>query len=643
MTDDWVAANQRRLAAEICAMEARLRRHAGLLTEDDPEFRAARQESEQAAAALGGPSALDAVARCFQLGPFERDVLLLTAADELDARIGALCSLATGGAHDRPTFALALAALDGAHWSALTPDAPLRAGPLVEVGEGRLTEAPLQIEERVLHHLLGVSAPDRRLRSYLRPVPAPTVPLPESLATVGRQLREIWRAQRSGPVPTVVLYGPEPRDIALVVVAAADGLPVYTLDAVDLPAHTADRDTFARLWKREALLDGALLVVDCHEGGVPERRAAAALTARLDVPVVIAAPDPLPLGRAGVALPVPRPPRAEQRALWRTVLQGSGTVDERLRRRVDEATAQFDLGHADITDAAGDGTTPSPETLWSICRTRARCRLGELAQHIEPRARWSQLRLPAAQSTLLRDIAAQVRGRAKVHHEWGFARESQRGLGVSAMFAGPSGTGKTLAAEVIAAELGLDLYRIDLSSVVSKYIGETEKNLRAVFDAADKGGAVLLFDEADALFGKRTEVRDSHDRYANVEISYLLQRMECYRGLAVLTTNMRSAVDQAFLRRLSFVVNFPFPDAVQRADIWRGVFPPEVPTNGLDPHTLARLSVTGGSIRNIALQAAFLAADTGEPVTMRHVLHAARSEYAKLDRPLTEVEAGGWA
>jgi SpoVK/Ycf46/Vps4 family AAA+-type ATPase len=195
---------------------------------------------------------------------------------------------------------------------------------------------------------------------------------------------------------------------------------------------------------------------------------------------------------------------------------------------------------------------------------------------------------------------------------------------------------------VLANELSLDLYRIDLSQVVSKYIGETEKNLRRVFDAAEEGGAILLFDEADALFGKRSEVKDSHDRYANIEVSYLLQRMEDYRGLAILTTNMKSALDTAFLRRIRFIVQFPFPDAAQRAEIWRRIFPRETPTEGLDMNRLARLNVTGGNIRNIALNAAFLAADAGEPVRMCHLLRAARSEYAKLEKPLTESEIGGW-
>jgi SpoVK/Ycf46/Vps4 family AAA+-type ATPase len=199
-----------------------------------------------------------------------------------------------------------------------------------------------------------------------------------------------------------------------------------------------------------------------------------------------------------------------------------------------------------------------------------------------------------------------------------------------------------MAAEVLARVLRLDLYRIDLSTVVSKYIGETEKNLRRVFDAADEGGAILLFDEADALFGKRSEVKDSHDRYANIEVSYLLQRMEAYRGLAILTTNLKDSLDTAFLRRLRFVVQFPAPDAEQRAEIWRRIFPERTPTEALDVEKLARLGVAGGTIRNIALSAAFLAADEGAPVRMAHVLRAARGEYVKLERSLSDAETRDW-
>jgi SpoVK/Ycf46/Vps4 family AAA+-type ATPase len=235
-----------------------------------------------------------------------------------------------------------------------------------------------------------------------------------------------------------------------------------------------------------------------------------------------------------------------------------------------------------------------------------------------------------------------VAHRTTVYDSWGFGAISARGLGISALFAGSSGTGKTLAAEVLANALALDLYRIDLSSVVSKYIGETEKNLRRVFDAAEDGGAILFFDEADALFGKRSEVKDSHDRYANIEINYLLQRMESYRGLAVLATNRKGDLDPAFMRRVRFVVNFPFPDTSLRAEIWRRIFPTGTPTDDLDVAKLSRLKVAGGNIRNIALNAAFLAAAEGSSVGMFHLQRAAKAECAKIEKPLTEAEIGGW-
>ena len=286
--------------------------------------------------------------------------------------------------------------------------------------------------------------------------------------------------------------------------------------------------------------------------------------------------------------------------------------------------------------------TPQPDDLWNACRSQARPRLDNLAQRIVPAATWDDLVLPELQKTMLRQLAAQVRHRMTVYERWGFAQKGRRGLGVSALFTGTSGTGKTMAAEVLAAELRLDLYRVDLSAVISKYIGETEKNLKQVFDAAEEGGVLLLFDEADALFGKRSEVRDSHDRYANIEVGYLLQRIEAYQGLAILTTNLKSALDTAFQRRLRFTVAFPFPDAALREAIWRRVFPEATPQDNLDHKKLARLNVTGGNIRNVALNAAFLAAEAGTPVQMGHLVEAARLEVVKIERPLSDAEIRGW-
>jgi SpoVK/Ycf46/Vps4 family AAA+-type ATPase len=272
-------------------------------------------------------------------------------------------------------------------------------------------------------------------------------------------------------------------------------------------------------------------------------------------------------------------------------------------------------------------------------REASRGGLDQLAQRIDaPHTRLDDIVLPPAQRSQLIEIASQLRHRRTVYHEWGFAECGSRGLGIAALFCGESGTGKTVAAEAIANEAGLDLYRIDLAHTVSKYIGETEKNLARIFDGAESSGAVLLFDEADALFGKRSEVKDSHDRYANIEVNYLLQRMETFQGLAVLATNRKSALDTAFLRRLRFVVNFPFPGVAERAAIWAGAFPADTPVGALDHYRLARLHLTGGSIQNIALNAAFTAASADAGVTMPMVLEAARTEFRKLDKPINEAD-----
>jgi len=412
--------------------------------------------------------------------------------------------------------------------------------------------------------------------------------------------------------------------------------------APDVPVAPAEREAVARLLTREALLRRSAVVIDAATG------AAADLDGFVDgveCPLVVVGDVAFGTARPRAVLEVFRPEPEEQRAIWRAELgDGAGLADAELER----VTGHFHLTAGEIADAAGEareavrtGSTPAT-AVWRACRLRARGGLDQLAQRIWSEARWEDLVLPPAQTQLLREIAEQVRHRSTVHERWGFTSGGVRGLGVSALFAGESGTGKTLAAEVLANDLDLDLYRIDLSAVVSKYIGETEKNLRAVFDAAQSSGAILLFDEADALFGKRSEVKDSHDRYANIEVGYLLQRIESYRGLAILTTNMKALLDNAFLRRIRFVVQFPFPDVESRSAIWRRVFPSAMPIDGVRFEQLARLNVAGGNIKNIALNAAFLAAADGKPLAMSHLLHATQVECAKLEKPLTEAEIGGW-
>jgi hypothetical protein len=553
-----------------------------------------------------------------------------------------------------PTFGLALAALAGPHWSALQPHAPLRAWRLLEVAAGTALNAPLatrplRIDERVLHALAGLGGLDERLSRLTTPVsPAPHL-VPSHAAIVERIVTSWRRSARARAVPVIVLHGPDTASARAIAVEAgrACGCGVLALGEQAIPANADDQAALARAWDREIRLQPLVLMLEADGApGEPQRaNLVRDFVDRLTAPVVVVARERLQLGqRHSLGLEVGRPATDEQRDLWSAALAGAG-LDAGLD--VGGLTAQFSLNATEVRAAIDEVRLAGAEAvtaaaLWDACRHQARGRLDDLAQRIESRAGFDDLVLPEAQKETLADVVTQVRHRALVYDSWGFGRRGARGLGITTLFAGSSGTGKTMAAEVLANALSLDLYRVDLSSVVSKYIGETEKNLRRIFDAAEAGGAVLLFDEADALFGKRSEVKDSHDRYANVEVSYLLQRMESYRGLAILTTNLKSALDTAFLRRIRFIVEFPFPDEVDRARIWERAFPAATPTHGLDVARLAQLSVAGGGIKNVALGAAFLAADSNEPVGMAHVLRAARAEYAKLARPLTDAEVAGW-
>jgi len=294
------------------------------------------------------------------------------------------------------------------------------------------------------------------------------------------------------------------------------------------------------------------------------------------------------------------------------------------------------------TAPVNGAATPEPtfSDFCSAARAQSEHQLGALARKIEPVYTWNDIVVPQDVNEQLRELCSRVVGRHRVLNDWGFGRKLSLGKGVSALFAGPSGTGKTMAAEIVANELALDLYKIDLSGIVSKYIGETEKNLERVFGAAEDSNAILFFDEADALFGKRSEVRDSHDRYANVEISYLLQRMEQYEGVSILATNRRGNLDEAFTRRLAFTVHFPFPDEVHRQRIWEQIWPPEaLVDSSVDLEFLARrFKLSGGNIKNVALASAFLAAEENSPITMEHLIHAVGREYQKMGKPLTPNE-----
>jgi hypothetical protein len=631
MAEDWAQANQHNLMEELARLGRLLRR-----------------EPDEETSATDSSSALDALSTLFGLTSFERRIVLLCAGMELDGDFANSCAAAPGsGGNPWPSFGLALAAFPDAHWDALANNAPLRRWRIIEIcGDGPLAHSRLRVDERILFFLTGVWQLDARLVSLVEPLRE--IPeIADSQRAVLDRLESAWKSafDTGPPLPALQLCGPDAgakRSLANAL-AARLSIDIFRLPAALLPLNLSELENLHRIWEREAILRNAALLLDCDRFETSDTSHAMAIDRWIEMtrtPLLISTRDSRPaIERPLLSVEVRRPTSSEQRAAWQRVLgKRGGSFNGQLERLV----SQFDFSAAAISSTAQSLGETTASKLWDACRLRARPRLQDLAQHIVSRATWTDIVLPAAQIQTLQTVALQVRYRARVCDEWGFAEKSNRGLGLSGLFAGPSGTGKTLAAEVLANELELDLFRIDLSTVVSKYIGETEKNLRRVFDAAEEGGAILLFDEADALFGKRSEVKDSHDRYANVEISYLLQRMEAYRGLAILATNMKEALDPAFLRRLRFVVLFPFPDQAQRAEIWRRIFPAKTPTDSLDIDGLARLSISGGNIRNIALNAAFAAAGSEEPVRMPHLLGAVRLEYEKLEKPLTHTELGNW-
>ncbi|HEX2746100.1 MAG TPA: ATP-binding protein [Streptosporangiaceae bacterium] len=596
--------------------------------------------------------ALERLEALFGLSSFERDLLVLCAGPSLESRFISGCAAALND--DRvtwPTFGLALTVLDDPHWSALSPARPLRYWQLVEIGRGNLLHAPLRIDERILLFLIGVPAIDERLQALARPIAAG--PGPASAGGFG-QLQAVsagarhWERDPGGREPLLLIgRHRSARQGAFVGICQHSGLRPYCLDASDIPAAAFEREQFARLWTREAALTGAALYLrteDCDS--VLNISAWLELTG---APVAIEVQPGTPAEQLdGLRLHLADLSARDRKEIWTHDL---GALAQQMDGYLDRIAEYFGFDEAAIhlcaaavrdTAAASEGIDAG-ELGWRTCREHARRSLDTLAQRVDARACWADLVLPAPHVETLRQIAIHVRQRAVVNDQWGFAAKHARGLGLTVLFAGSSGTGKTMAAEILAAELDLDLYKVDLASVVSKYIGETEKNLRAIFNGAEQSGAILLFDEADALFGKRSEVHDSHDRYANLEISYLLQQMEAYRGVAILTTNMQHALDPAFMRRIRFIVQFPFPDPNARASIWRRIFPAATPVAELDFDQLAQLNVAGGVIRNIAMHAAFLAADDSLLVEARHILAAARTEYAKIDKPLTAAETRGLA
>ena len=688
---NWMENNDEYLAKALAWLRWRLSQFAQL-----PETEMPEETQKPTVEEINPPPALILLSQKLGLSDFEQEILLLCVAMELDTGMARLCAKAQDNPHQPyPTFALALSLFDDPVWDALSWESPLRYWRLIEIhqsGVQPLTTSGLRIDERILNYIKGLNSLDDRLVSLLIPLETEEwdVELPLSQQTVGETIiQQLGQTHREQRFPVIQLVGADSLSKQLVAqqVAAQVERYVYRLPVELLPTQAGELETVARLWHRESLLLPLALYIDAQEvdGKSSSEGIAHPLhrfLARSGGILFLSTREVRQnLGLPTIVVDVDKPTPTEQQAAWNEALDLKDEGTSQL------LAGQFNLNLVTIEKIAQQALSEMPDLeinrrnpqmnadepenyprvsarqlqqrgepphrtassisgsksqiqnhLWYACLASTRPQLDTLAQRLDAKATWNDIVLPAEETNLLHQIADQIRQRSIVYQDWGFHNRMNRGMGISALFAGESGTGKTMAAEVIANDLHLNLYRIDLSAVVNKYIGETEKNLRRLFDAAEDGGAILFFDEADALFGKRSEVKDSHDRYANIEVNYLLQRLEAYRGLAILATNLKSSLDHAFLRRLRFIVNFPFPGVAERQVMWQKVFPPQTPTEGLDFNRLARLNLTGGSIHNIALNAAFMAAGAGVSVTMQLVLAAARSEFRKLDRPVNEVD-----
>jgi hypothetical protein len=606
------------------------------------------------------PSRLTELGEALGLELFDLDVILLALAPDLDHRYRPLfAAMQQDSLAWRPsvdTLLQLLCATEGERLgrrARLGPSGPLvsleliRMAPLARANGLELTLA--ELDPRIVGHLLGEDGLDARLTLACSLLDGNSAAADESLVPL---------LERVGDRSVLVLQGGRAAGgvDAAAALAARVGRSLLVLDLDRVSERGLDLERTARIAVREAALAGVMLCMATNESiPAPMVDGLSSWLGGHCGPLLVSARDGRRLQDVTdldvLVVPLTPPGPAGRRRLWE---QAIGELPE--GADVPGLASRFRLGGEEITSAVrcaraaarlraitgGDGRLSS-EDLFAAARGRCGSELQTLASKVESGFGWDNLVIPADSRAQLNELRQRVEQRDLVIDTWGFRRLLGTGLGISALFAGASGTGKTMAAGVLANALELDLYAIDLASIVSKYIGETSKNLDRIFRMAEDANAILFFDEADALFGKRSEVRDSHDRYANLEIAYLLQKMEAYDGVAILATNLRQNLDEAFARRLAFTIHFPFPAAEDRLAIWRGVWPDEVPlADDLDLCDLAgRFRLSGGNIRNAALAAAFLAATDGTEVSRAHVLRAVRREYQKLGRGLSEVDLSG--
>jgi hypothetical protein len=615
---------------------------------------------------------LDRLAQLFHLNPFEQEALLICLAPELDVGYSRLYSyLQDDATRRRPTVDLIFRVLSASFATRLSarelfgPHGNLFRHQLLTPVEGTEEQQPLlsralRVDARIVDYLLGSDHLDPRVEPFCElcvpeSIPDELAPPEDMRDNLARLISRDAKNAMRGPV--IYLHGASGAGkLAAIRTACQDsGCRLLVVDVPAVVGSGSPVSAFALL-TREALLQEAVLALDGFErllGDGPDLPVVRATLRRLFAercaPTILIGeqrwepavwlPD---VTTVRVEIPALGP--AGRQRIWRSHVDGQLSPDE-----VGDLAARFRLDAGAIRTVAsaargraiwrGDASISSDDVR-AAARAIATPHLEGMARRVEPRYGWDDIVLPKEGTTQLREFCERARLRETVLDHWGFGEKHVRRRGLTALFAGPPGTGKTMAAEVVAGDLGLTLYRIDLSAVVSKYIGETEKNLERIFRAADQGDAVLLFDEADALFGKRSDVRDAHDRYANVEIAYLLQRLEDYDGVAVLTTNLRGNVDEAFVRRLDLVLEFAQPEEAERLAIWKRSIPPRAPlAEDVDLPFLARkFRLTGGHIRNIALAAAFLAASGRGPITMAHFVRATRREHQKMGKLLSVAE-----
>jgi ATP-dependent 26S proteasome regulatory subunit len=593
----------------------------------------------------------------FELSPFERQILWLCLAVELSPDLNLLCGqIQQNDDFNYPTFALALTIFNQPDTVALSPSAPLRYWHFIHIKrlpQRPFLNCPLEIDERIFHYVQGIDMHDIRLGGYVMAFSKNITEfsLPDSqLVHIKPAQDYIQQAQIQQESPYIQLVGVDEISKQAVAqqIASAEEIQVYHLQLEQMPQQAIDFVHWIRLWNREQRLSKCSLYITTEavvetEGGTHYKRMdrLAYFLHHHEGLCFLSARTPLKgMAEPSLILDIEKPTIPEQIGTWQKRL---GTTTPQIPIKL---ATQFNFNLSTIHTVSEVGladlneNTPLNQTaLWQRALIHSRAEIDELAERIVPKMTWDDIVLSEQERRLLNLIAEQVSRQGEIYEQWGFRKKLSRGLGMTVLFAGESGTGKTMAAEILAHHLNLNLYRIDLSSVVSKYIGETEKNLRKIFDAADEGGMILFFDEADALFGKRSEVKNSNDRYANIEVNYLLQRIEAFQGLAILATNFKSGLDEAFMRRIRFVVTFSKPNTPQRMLIWQKSFPPETPVGDLDYEYLANeFKFTGGEVRNIALNAAFIAHIAQSAVEMQHILDAIYIEMIKQNRIVNEAE-----